>query len=78
MLVFLVLLRIRKFRGELPIIKYFVVQGLSSAVFLLALALTRAGLSQGSILEGAGIAILLKLGAAPFHSWYVRFISLVD
>ena len=76
MLVFLLLLRAIKFRRELPIVKYFIVQSLSSAIFLFLIALLRVWPLQAVAQEGVGLAMAVKMGGAPFHSWYIRFLSL--
>ena len=55
-------------RGEF-LFKYFIIQRIGSALLLLAVLAGRAR-KRAELALGA-IALLLKLGAAPLHSWFI-------
>nr|YP_009123021.1 NADH dehydrogenase subunit 2 [Cherax tenuimanus]AJK90905.1 NADH dehydrogenase subunit 2 [Cherax tenuimanus] len=49
-------------------LKYFLIQALGSAIIILASSLTPIHLSSAHLV--ISLALLLKLGAAPFHFWF--------
>ena len=54
--------------------KYFVIQRVGSAMFLISLL--SISLREGPLSASLGlISLLLKLGAAPLHRWFIRLIG---
>ena len=77
-LAFLVLVGTVKNVSPSSPLKYFLVQRLGSSVFLLGLIL---GGHRGLTMTREAIVSLrlfLKLGVAPFHGWFIRFIRELD
>jgi len=57
-------------------VKYFLVQGLASILFIFAsVSFLGAG---GGFFRLAFLRIIIKLGAAPFHGWFVNLINTVS
>ena len=75
MLMFIPLIKILGGKDEIEIsIKYFLVQRVASAVYLLSVLL-RISLNIELITELILIAIFLKLGVAPFQLWFISVVS---
>ena len=66
-----VLIRTSKFRGE-RMLKYFLIQRISSSVILINFVFIR-GLRRFSII--VIVCLILKIGAAPVHQWVPRIIE---
>ena len=78
MLAFLALVGLSKERAQSSALKYFMIQRVGSRAFLLGLRLSLfSGLSE-HIASLIGIGLFLKLGASPFHGWFINFIGGVD
>ena len=58
-------------------LKYFLVQSVRSILFLVgSLTILRGSFPDPTCL--ITIPILVKLGAAPFHGWFIRILSIVQ
>ena len=64
----LLCLRRDQFSSEVRL-KYFLVQGWASRIFLFRISLQMLGVATIALL---GVALGLKLGAAPLHFWFIR------
>jgi NADH-quinone oxidoreductase subunit N len=74
MLLFVALLSIAKANLEIEGIKYFIVQRIGSRVFLVRVVLGRLYVSHRFLERLIGLSLVLKLGIAPAHSWFIRVI----
>jgi len=56
---------------EAASIKYFIVQSIGSRVFLGSISLRALQSSNGFLILIMGLRLVLKLGLAPLHGWFV-------
>ena len=57
-------------------VKYFLVQGLASILFIFSVIVSL--LTSQDVLLLAYVRIIVKLGSAPFHRWFINLIGLVS
>lgn len=60
------------------IIYYFIVQGISSLVFLLRFFFSELGVTGGIANWGVFFSLLIKMGLIPFHNWMLKLVELLN
>ena len=75
MLIFVAAIRGAKVRLETVSIKYFIIQRIGSRVFLSGVVLGALQASHSLLSIFVGFSLILKLGVAPLHGWFVRVLS---
>nr|YP_011036475.1 NADH dehydrogenase subunit 2 [Jogocerus viraktamathi]WRK19226.1 NADH dehydrogenase subunit 2 [Jogocerus viraktamathi] len=54
--------------------KYFIIQSISSAIFILSVMFTLMGVNV-NFTTSIALSMMIKMGAAPFHSWVLSIIN---
>lgn len=71
-LIFVAILRNVKANLEIERIKYFIIQSIGSSIFLIRIILGGMHFSLIILERFIRISLILKLGIAPLHSWFVN------